>query len=298
MGQKLMKKSFRYLVLALGVGSFGAVGAAENAATVTQTINEVDHGTSTAAITTPAHTGTLLYDGDYLKTGAKSLAELQLENKTVTRMGANTIFNYNSSNNEVDLQSGTILFSKPKDGQQLNIKTAAVTAAVVGTTGFFQNLHNAVLMGLIEGHSKIYYNGKLYVIHAGEIIVLSPGKPPVIFTFNVPLMVQTSPFFTKFHGHLPNDAYIAAEIAEYENLLHRGFIQPVSGPYTTYTDFGKPPDNNHFDWNNAGNAFFYQNLPPSTETVSTTPTCPPRCCYEERRCCEEEERCCRPSKVE
>ena len=64
----------------------------------------------------PAKVGTTLQDGEYLKTGAKSRAELDLANQSVTRVGANTIFNYTAGNNEVDLQAGTILFSKPKDG--------------------------------------------------------------------------------------------------------------------------------------------------------------------------------------
>ena len=257
-----MKKKLSLLFAAILLAGVGIAGAAEKVATVTETVNQVDHGASASDVTSPAHVGTFLQDGDYLKTGTKSLAELQLDNKTITRMGANTIFNYSVAQNEVDLQSGTILFSKPKDGQQLNIKTAAVTAAVVGTTGFMQSGPHGFLFGLIEGHSKIFSHGKVYVIGPGEILVLIPGHEPFIFSFDVPHMIATSPLFLNFHLPLPNQRYIDEEIAAYLEALHRGFIVPHQGPFETYVSgyYGSHPGFPGYD--NALNALFLQLNPP------------------------------------
>src|SRR5580658_9383534 len=138
-------RSIFYLV-AISMLAAGRSMAAGQDATVTESVNVVNHGSSQSAASAPAPKGTDIRDGEYVETGSASRAELQFANKTISRLGANTIFNYSASSNEVDLQAGTILFSKPKDGKQLNIKTEAVTAAIVGTTGFMQVLHH-------NGHS-------------------------------------------------------------------------------------------------------------------------------------------------
>ncbi len=190
------------------VAGVPSLRAAESAATVTEAVNQVTYGTSKTAGTNPAKAGTKLQDGEFLETGVKSRAELQLANLTVTRLGANTIFNYSTVTNEIDLQSGTILFSKPKDGAQLNIKTAAVTAAIVGTTGFAQAHGKAVMFGLIEGKGSLIVNGKIIPIVRGQIWRLVPGAPPQMFYFNLPKFLKTSPLLTKFKGPLPNQAYI------------------------------------------------------------------------------------------
>jgi mannose-6-phosphate isomerase-like protein (cupin superfamily) len=205
---------------------------ADSAATVTAAVNQVTHGSSETAASTPATVGTHLKDGEYLKTGVKSRAELQLANQSVTRLGANTIFNYSSTNNEIDLQAGTVLFSKPKDGAQMNIKTAAVTAAVVGTTGFIQVHGHNFIFGLVEGHSTLTVGGKAFDVGSGEFLQFNPGTVPQIHSFNVPTFLKTAPLITSFKGTLPNQLYIDKEVAEYNNLASRGFVGPNTGGIT------------------------------------------------------------------
>jgi hypothetical protein len=236
--------------------------AADSTATVTEAVNEVNHGSLQAAETYPAKAGTRLQDGEYLKTGIKSRAELELANQSITRLGANTIFNYSAANNEIDLQSGTILFSKPKDGKQMNIKTASVTAAVVGTTGFAQLRGKGFLFGLVEGHATLTMGGVVYNITAGEILQFNPGKPPQIYSFNVPLFLKTSPLITQFDHHLPNQAYIDQEIAAYDELVARGFIQPPTEPFFVAGIGGSIPGIPISSQDSAGNAHHHFNMPP------------------------------------
>jgi hypothetical protein len=214
------------------------------------------------ADTAPAKTGTRLQDGEYLKTGVKSRAELELANQSITRLGANTIFNYSVAGNEIDLQAGTILFSKPKDGKQMNIKTASVTAAVVGTTGFVQVHGKGFLFGLVEGKATLTIGGVDYNITAGEILQSNPGKPPQIYSFNVPLFLKTSPLLTKFYHRLPNQLYIDQEIAEYDDLVARGFIQPPTGPFFLTGFDGSVPTVPVPGHDSAGNALHEFNKPP------------------------------------
>jgi hypothetical protein len=236
--------------------------AADQAATVTQSYNQVNHGSSLSAQSYPAKAGTLIHDGEYVKTGAASRAELQLSNQTVTRLGANTIFNYSLANNEIDLQAGTMLFSKPKDGRQLNIKTAAVTAAIVGTTGF----GTPKMFGLVEGKAHIVVDGETYTIHAGQILLVGP--PVQIIAFDVPLFLKTSLLITGFPGHLPNQEYIDEEIADYNDGVDRGFIRPPKPPYFTFSDpngFPTIPLPGH---DSAGNALEVLNTPPPQRSFS------------------------------
>jgi hypothetical protein len=227
----------RFLGLALILLIAGATPLlAATSATVTEAVNDVSHGTSQSAVTAPAKVGTQLQDGEYLKTGVKSRAELTLANQTITRLGANTIFNYTASTNEVDLESGTVLFSKPKDAQPMEIKSGAVTAAIVGTTGFVQKTGKGFLFGLIEGHATLTIGGITYNIAAGQILKFSPGQLPQIYSFNVPALLKTSPLITKFHHPLPNQLFIDKEVAEYDDLVARGFVQPPAEPFYL-TDF-------------------------------------------------------------
>jgi hypothetical protein len=210
----VMKRTLGLLLAIFLAGSIPSIGA-DAAATVTEAVNDVSHGNSQTTDTTPAKAGTVIQDGEYLKTGVKSRAELALANQSITRLGANTVFNYSVGTNEVDLQAGTILFSKPKDGREMTIKTASVTAAIVGTTGFASLQGGALLFGLID-----------YNVTAGQILRMTGDGKPEIFFYNLPLFLKTSPLITKYHSSLPNQTYINSEVEKYNDFAARGFIGP------------------------------------------------------------------------
>ena len=230
----VIKQFFGQLLVCFIAGAYPLL-AAESVATVTEAVNQVTYGTSQSAASSPAAVGTHLQDGEYLKTGMKSRAELQLANQSVTRLGANTIFNYSATTNEIDLQAGTLLFSKPKDGAQMNIKTAAVTAAVVGTTGFIQLIGKNFVFGLVEGHATLTVGGVTFNITSGELLRVNPGQPPQIHSFDVPTFLKTAPLITHFHHSLPNQLYIDKEVAEYNDLASRGFVGPGTEPFVIAT---------------------------------------------------------------
>ena len=255
-----MKNSLPGLLATLFLGGIAPLLAADSAK-VTAAFNQVTHGSLQAADTYPAKAGTVLQDGEYLKTGVKSRAELELSNQSITRLGANTIFNYSAATNQIDLQAGTVLFSKPKDGEQLNIKTASVTAAVVGTTGFVQVHGHGFVFGLVEGHATLTIGGVDYSVGPGEILNFTPGNPPQIYSFNVPLFLKTSPLINRFGNNLPNQVYIDREVAEYNNLVSRGFIEASTSAFVPIINYAPPPP--IIDHDSAGNALHQYNAPAS-----------------------------------
>jgi hypothetical protein len=226
------------MVLALVV-SAGPAFAGTPDAKVTESVNEVHYGPSLASVETlPAPTGTLVRDGSYVTTGTASRAELTFPSQSITRLGSNTIFNYNAEENQVDLTAGTILFCKPKDApERLNIKTEALSAGITGTTGFVNVVPGKsgqptlYLFGLIEGHATAHAGGKSFDITSGEFLLVRPGQPSVLLNFDVHKLVATSPLLTKFKHHLPNAEYIAAAVDNYDDEVQRGFIVvPGKGP--------------------------------------------------------------------
>ncbi|MEO7931548.1 MAG: FecR domain-containing protein [Chthoniobacterales bacterium] len=126
-----------------------------------------------------------------VRTGQKSRAELVFADETLTRLGANTIFNFEDGSRNMDLSQGTILLQVPKNAGGATIKTAAVTAAVTGTTILFEHTpapvvpdrlkeaekrrhrkpHGYIKALVLEGHLKVWLKGKL-----GESILLGPGQ--------------------------------------------------------------------------------------------------------------------------
>src|SRR4051812_22966778 len=56
-----------------------------------------------------------LLEGDSsLKTGIKSRAELLFQDKTLTRLGANTLFSFDEGTRNLELEHGTMLLQTPK----------------------------------------------------------------------------------------------------------------------------------------------------------------------------------------
>jgi hypothetical protein len=268
-----MTRALSNVIAFLALGSL-PLAAAETAATVTEAVNQVSHGTSQTAGTAPATKGTQLQTGEFLETGVKSRAELQLADQTITRLGANTVFNYSATDNEVDLQSGTILFSKPKDGKPMTIKTTAVTAAIVGTTGFMQFINKHIVFGLVEGHATLTIGGITYPVGPGEVMRFSPGAGTNIFSFNLAKFVASSPLLNAFQNPLPNKVFIDKQVADYNDLAGRGFVAPVTQTYFDYELSGVsvPTVPAVPGGDNAGSAHSIYNMPPPPPPPSSGPT--------------------------
>ena len=144
-----------------------------------------------------------------VRTGQKSRAELIFSDRTLTRLGANTIFNFEDGTRNMDMEEGTLLLQVPKNAGGATIRTAAVTAAVTGTTILFEytpgpnspkwnsakngrNLnpgrgfivpdsksalaqHGYIKAMVLEGQLKVWLKNNL-----GESILIGPGQMIII----------------------------------------------------------------------------------------------------------------------
>jgi hypothetical protein len=145
----------------------------------TQVVNDVQVIESDKSIKPAAING--LFDmPDVLRTGAASRAELVAPDRTITRVGANTIFSFDQANRTVDLQQGSLLFHSDKGKGGGTIRTGAATASVLGTTLIVVTTTNGgfkVLM--LEGHGDIHFaNGTRQRLESGQMTFVLPGGQP------------------------------------------------------------------------------------------------------------------------
>ncbi|MES2923553.1 MAG: FecR family protein [Verrucomicrobiota bacterium] len=108
-----------------------------------------------------------------VSTGAQSRAELKFSDNTLTRLGANSIFRMDLSTRTVDLQKGVILLQVPKQLGGATVRTAAVTAAVTGTTILLEfTADGFVKIIVIEGEVDVSLNerrSQFRTLQAGDL---------------------------------------------------------------------------------------------------------------------------------
>ena len=189
--------------------------ASFNQAEITQIYHEVKTLERSGA--RPAQLNETIGGEQSVKTGQQSRAELMFSDKSLTRLGADTIFSFQQGTRELELKQGTILFQVPKGAGGAKIRTAAITAAITGTTGFYEYAPKAgangiIKFGILEGEATLFIKGRL-----GHFIRVGPGEMVIVTArpddfnatdvvhYDIFRFLQTAPLITKMGG-LPNSA--------------------------------------------------------------------------------------------
>ena len=207
---------------ATGLLAFTANGGPLTEARVTKIINKVQ-------VVDPAkgaHAAALqetIKDEIELKTGVKSRPELLFQDNTLTRIGPETSFSFKAGTRDMSLERGTMLLQVPKGLGGAKIRTAAVTAAITGTTIMMEytpGKHVKVLV--LEGSLRLSVNGRFgdsVVLRPGRMIMMRPDAkripPPV--SVDLKRIVRTSSLvnMSKKNGpQLPSADLIEKEIAQ------------------------------------------------------------------------------------
>ncbi len=171
--------------------------------------------------------GDVLVAPNVLKTGPDSRAELVAEDKTVTRVGSNTIFSVEVNSRDVNLAQGNVLFNAPKGRGGGRIKSAGATASVLGTTFITSASPSGgfKVMGL-EGSVQVDGSkGGSAKIGAGQLSFALPGgkiTPPL--SFDLKAQVAGSKLVAGFSKPLASIAKIEAAISVQQAKVSSGAL--------------------------------------------------------------------------
>lgn len=186
---------YQILTLALAVSTGLTVAAPLKSANLTTVVNDVKVSEKSSSAKA-ASVGQKLGGSSTVLTGRKSRAELSFTDKTVTRIGANSIFRFGENSRDLAIDKGSFLLQVPKNAGGAKIRTATVTAAITGTTTMIESSPGQWFKFIvIEGQAKlIHENGDEIAVFPGEMIVMKPdaAKFPRKIKINLKKLVATS----------------------------------------------------------------------------------------------------------
>ena len=183
----------------------------------------------------PATIRDIIKDDLGLQTGAKSRSELLFQDNTLTRLGAETFFSFKTGTRDMTLEKGSMLLQVPKGLGGAKIHTAAVTAAITGTTIMMEYIPKQYIKVLVlEGSLRLSRNGA-----SGDSVVLRPGKMVIMrpdanripdpVDVNLEHIVKTSPLVNFPGGDtLPSMPLIQAAISDQAKELAKGILLPTN----------------------------------------------------------------------
>jgi len=193
---------FLLLFLALSCAHLPAVQPL-NEARVSQVVRDVKLLPGQAA-PRPARLSDEVRDGTAVRTGLESRAELTFIDQTLARLGANTIFSFNQGTRNLELSGGAMLLRVPKNSGGAQINTAAVTAAITGTTVMLEYHRNAYIKFIVlEGTGRMFLKGHVgqsVLVHAGQMLIVRPDATTLPDPVDVDLdrLISTSLLITGF----------------------------------------------------------------------------------------------------
>ena len=232
------------VVASVSIAGLNVVAGAQlKEAKVTQVIKEVQLLPSQAA-PRPAAINDTIRNGTAVRTGLESRSELTFPDLTIARLGANTIFSFNEGTRDLDLKNGAILLRVPKGAGGAKINTAAVTAAITGTTVIMEYHTGGSIKAVgLEGTFRICLKkqvGECVLVHAGEMIILRADATHMPDPVHVDLkeLLKTSLLITGFPP-LPSEYLIAEAVqvreTQYPTHVPLGqWFQPAAVRKVTY----------------------------------------------------------------
>src|SRR5712691_8867611 len=206
-----------FVLLSLVVITRSTIAAQLKEATVTQIIREVQL-LPPQAPSRPAVVNDNVRDGTAVRTGGDSRSELTYTDHTLARLGANTIFSFNEGTRNLELGGGAMLLRVPKNAGGAQINTAAVTAAITGTTVMLEYHANAFIKFIVlEGTGRVFRNdrvGESVLVNAGQMLIVSPKGMtlPNPVDVDVARLKKTSALLSKDFAPIPSNDLIAQEI--------------------------------------------------------------------------------------
>src|SRR6267378_4195650 len=232
----MFKTDLSFLVVAAGCiflahsSSAGPLTSAQ----VTKVINRVSV-IDPAKGTHPAVLRDVIKDNLALQTGARSRSELLFQDNTLTRIGAETFFSFKTGTRDMTLEKGSMLLQVPKGLGGAKIHTAAVTAAITGTTIMMEYIPGSYIKVLVlEGSLRLSRNGTFgdsLLLRPGKMVIMRPDAKKIPDPIDVDLeqIVKTSTLVNfPDEAPLPSMPLMQAAIDEQKKQLAKNDLVPTN----------------------------------------------------------------------
>jgi hypothetical protein len=209
-------------LLAFHLGAFGAVLDQGRFTEVIKDVNKL----TTDGSPSSAKMDDVLRAPERVRTGADSRAELTAPDKTITRIGANTVFSFDTRERTLNLERGSVLFHAPKGVGGGKVRSGGASAAVLGTTIIVSATEaGGFKLIVLEGKGKATLeNGKTKVLKAGQMVFVMPGGTEFseVLTVNLGKLASNSLLVTGFSHPLPSIDLINSSIRAQNLLIYHG----------------------------------------------------------------------------
>jgi hypothetical protein len=265
--------SINLLVLTFGL-ALTLSAAEKKEARVTQVTQDVQLvGTNAAGRSAAVNDS--ISEGTKVRTGADSRVELTFSDKTIARLGANTVFDFRDGTRNLNLEEGALLLQVRKNANGARISAGAIAAAVTGTTVVLE-YHTAYYKFLIlDGTARLYRPGHLgdsILVKAGQMVF---GQPKAALSdpvdFDIGRFLKTSRFITDF-SPLGSESLMASESQKQQrekikkNLIDTNLVIFGGGTVVSLVD---PAQVAAIDQEKAGPSAKPGPIPPTTAALNS-----------------------------
>ena len=233
----------RFLLLGLLCVAMPGVAAPLTESTFTEVVKDVNVVAATTKAAQPASVKELVKAPDLVRTGPQSRAELTAADQTITRVGANTVFSFEPTGRDINLEKGNVLFHSPAGKGGGTIRSGGAAAAVLGTTLTVSSTGTGGFkVILLEGKGTVTLpNGRSAALKAGQLVFVLPGQTTfgAVLDINLGKLVAGSQLVNGFSTPLASLPLIQKAIDEQNQKLAKGRL--VDTGYSPES-FGKAHD--------------------------------------------------------
>jgi len=232
-GQRLNGMIFgRHLFISFFLFSFGgSMGFAATEfkdAEITTLKNIVEHDAGQGAA--PAKMSEKISENSKVTTAAASMAEFTFGDSSITRIGANSVFSFQSKERLVKLDKGTALIHATPGNGGATVDCGGVTAAVSGSTFMAsRSATGGAVFVLLESSGSLKVTtlgGQTVTILPGQAASAGTGPKSAIQVFDVDVkkVMETTPLVSGFK-ELPSQAEINVVSEKQQAMIREGKIE-------------------------------------------------------------------------
>lgn len=226
-----MKMKFLIAVLAVcnGISAPAALPLTES--TFTEIIKEAKVVDAADSSSVTAKKDMVFHAPDLVRTGPDSRLEMTAPDETITRVGANSVFTFETGERDIRLEKGSVLFHPPAGVGGGKIKHGGMSAAVLGTTLITSVMPDGSFKVMVlEGEGVVTLaNGKTVTLQAGQTLTVPPGGNDFgpVQNFNLENAVTHLALVVGFSHPLSSMPLINAAIQHQQQQIANGTLKPA-----------------------------------------------------------------------